>query len=144
MPSNYRELLKTSVTWALLANGPVTVTEVMDAHLGTYLTESSVAEDSDFREESALHREQIRTAGGPFLDCQRTDNQSIVKLKDPAAARRFFLHETDPIEEEHTAIAHICDNCKNKIDAARDNLISEKHGHLGLAIALGMHLRQIY
>lgn len=139
MASNYRELLKTSVTWALLANGPVTVTEVMDAHLGTYLTDSPAVEDSTVREESALYREQIRKAGGPFLDCQRTDKQSIVKLKDPAAARRFFLRETDS-DEVTKEDAHICDNCKNKVAAAHDNSISEKHGHLALAITLGIHL----
>lgn len=135
MAPNYRELLKTAVRYTLLANGPVTVTEVMDAHLGTYLSDSSDAGDGIIREESALYREQIRTAGGPFLDCQRTDNESIVKLKDPAAARRFFLHEPKTEEEDHKD-SHICDNCTIGIAAANDYSISEKIGHLTIATAL--------
>ncbi|KAH7400088.1 hypothetical protein BKA64DRAFT_707768 [Cadophora sp. MPI-SDFR-AT-0126] len=136
MAPNYRALLKTSVAWALLANGPVTVTEVMDAHLGTYLTDSSEIAGPISNEESSLYREQIRAAGGPFLDCQRTETQSLVKLKDPAAVRRFFLHSDEKNVAEKSEEVHICEKCKNKIGSAQELEIDEKHGHLSMAITL--------
>jgi hypothetical protein len=138
MAPNYRALLKTSVTWALLAYGPITVTEVMDAHLGTYLSGAAPVEDSGVHQESFLHREQIRKAGGPFLDCQKTDQQSIVKLKDQAAVRRFFLHGTENDDSDLKDDAHLCDNCRNKIITNQDLVVSEKHDHLALAITLGI------
>ncbi|KAH6690215.1 hypothetical protein BKA61DRAFT_286666 [Leptodontidium sp. MPI-SDFR-AT-0119] len=136
MAPNYRALLKTSLAWALLANGPVTVTEVMDAHLGTYLSDDSKAEGPTSNEESALYRDQIRAAGGPFLDCQRTETQSLVKLKDPAAVRRFFIHTNEEKITEKVEEIHVCDNCRNKMGSAQELEINEKHGHLSLAITL--------
>jgi len=140
MAPNYRALLQTSVTWALLASGPVTVTEVMDAHLGTYLTDNSLPSSPGKTEESALYRDQIREAGGPFLDCQKTEDQSVVKLKDPSAVRRFFLRETVDLKSEEKEEVHVCDNCRNQIDASQDLKVSEKEGHLALAITLGMFI----
>lgn len=136
MAANYRALLQTSVNWALLANGPVTVTEVMDAHIGTYLAEGQQDEDIEFFEESPLHRDQIRLAGGPFLECIKKGKQSILKLKDPAAVRRFFIHAADDISEKQKQEVHVCDNCKNNFGPAQDVAISEKNGHLNLAITL--------
>jgi hypothetical protein len=143
MAPNYRALLKTSVTWALLANGPITVTEVMDAHLGTYLSGSVPVKDPSVHQESFLHREQIRRAGGPFLGCQKTDQQSIVKLKDQAAVRRFFLRETDDDDSNQKEDVHLCDNCRNEITTSQDLVVSQKHDHLALAITLGLHPQSV-
>jgi hypothetical protein len=143
MAPNYRALLKTSVTWALLANGPITVTEVMDAHLGTYLSGALPVEASGLHQESSLHREQIRTAGGPFLSCQKTDEQSVVKLKDQAAVRRFFLRETGDDNSNLKEDAHVCDNCRNKMITHQDLVVSERHDHLALAITLGIYPESI-
>ena len=136
MASNYRALLRTSVTWALLSNGPVTVTEVMDSHVGTYLSAHVKVEDSEPEEESPLHREQIRAAGGPFLDCHKVDKHSIVRLKDAAAVRRFFVRSADESVTEDPE-AHICDNCRESFGKGNDFVVSEKDGHLALAITLG-------
>lgn len=138
MAPNYRALLKTSLKWALLANSPVTVSEVMDAHLGTFLCDIPLAEGPDSKEESSLYREQIRAAGGPFLDCQKTDTYSLLKLKDPAAVKRFFIRPDDEEDKEKKEEVHVCDNCRNKIGSAQDLEVSLKHGHLAMAITLGM------
>lgn len=139
MAPNYRALLRTSLTWALLASGPITVTEVMDAHLGTYLGDTpDPGGNVEATKESPLHRQQIRTAGGPFLDCHVTDEQSILKLKDPTSVRRFFLHDKDTVSNKVEDNKHLCDICHSKMGSAQELAISEKDGHLALAITLGI------
>lgn len=145
MAPNYRALLQTSLTWALLANGPITVTEVMDAHLGTYLGDApdSGGEVEEIKE-SPLYRQQIRTAGGPFLDCHVTNEQSVLKLKDPASVRRFFLHENEVTPNHINDSKHVCDICQSKMGSPQELEISEKDGHLALAITLGIYLISKY
>lgn len=108
-----------------------------DAHLGTYLTDSPELEGPKSTEESPLYREQIRAAGGPFLDCQRTESHSLVKLKDPAAVRRYFLHADEQTVAEKSDDIQVCDNCRNKIGSTQELEISEKHGHLLMAVTMG-------
>jgi hypothetical protein len=142
MAPNYRALLQTAVTWALLADGPVTVTEVIEAHVGTYVPESSQAVDITLDEESPLHRDQIRRAGGPFLDYQRHGKQSIVKLKDVAAVKKFFIPPTDNNIIDQDSDLRFCPKCKDNYGAVQDLSISEKSAHLALATTLSTFQEQ--
>jgi hypothetical protein len=143
MAPNYRVLLQTAVTWALLADGPVTVTEVMEAHIGTYDAESSQADDITLDGESPLHRVQIRGAGGPFLDYQRHGKQSIIKLKDVAAVKRFFIRSTDDNIVEQDSDLRLCPKCKDSYGTVKDLSISEKSAHLALATKLSTFQEQL-
>ena len=43
---------------------------------------------------------QIRVAGRPFLECIKKNKLNILTLKDPAAVRRFFVHDGDYTAEK--------------------------------------------
>lgn len=67
---NYHDLLTVALTWTLLYNGDVTLQESMDAYTGTYLSLDMTNDSKENADEENfnLHAEQIKAAGGPFLD----------------------------------------------------------------------------
>ncbi|KAI9685134.1 MAG: hypothetical protein M1822_004721 [Bathelium mastoideum] len=150
MAPNYLDLLRTALSWTLLAPGPVKVLEVMEAFTGEYLVPKEDAlkkidaekEDGSYdKMASQLEITQLRTASGPFLNIwEESGGQSFVSLKDPYQVKHFCLHATEHVEAEEVSGDTICTRCKASLNPSRSLSISEKQGHLDLAITLVRHL----
>ncbi|KAL9083000.1 MAG: hypothetical protein Q9165_008696 [Trypethelium subeluteriae] len=150
MQSNYLDLLRTALSWTLLAPGYVKVLEVMEAFSGEYLIPKEEAlqrvaaekEDGSYTKmASQLELTQLRTASGPFLNVwEEYGGQSFVSLKDPYQVKHFCLHATEKVETEEVAGETVCLKCKASLNPSRSLSISEKQGHLNLAITCVRHL----
>ena len=137
MAPNYIDLLRTTLSWTLLANRLLTVIEVMDVYMGTFQDENSPEiSGDDGSEDVELSRKQIMDAGGPFLDVEREGKDWVVKLKDPTAVRHFCLHSTDNVKTEDDHGHEVCAKCKSELSPSKSLSISEKTGHLQIAITL--------
>jgi len=130
---NYLGLLKTALIWTVLANTEVTVQEVMDAYTGTYLGHNTTDDPQDSGE-SKLHADQIRDAGGPFLDVIDNSITQIVSLKDPSAIREFCFKPVETIKPGHELRDDICTRCKAELNASHAVSFDAKNGHLEMAI----------
>ena len=133
---NYLDLLKISLTWALLSDIDVTVHEVMDAYTETYLTENTVDDLKEFADldDSKLHADQIRDAGGPFLDVVDNGTNHVLSLKDPPAVWNFCFESTDCQEVDRKLDEAVCANCKARLSPSHTLSLSRKFGHLAMAI----------
>lgn len=108
---DYLDLLKISLTWGILAEGAVKVSEVMDAYSKTYSPESGideVVEDALLGTKAELHDSQVRIAGGNFLNV--SSQTHVISLRH-TSVRDYFLKP----QEEHPGIngdaAHLCPSC---------------------------------
>ena len=150
LPPNYLDLLRTALSWTLLAPGPVKVLEVMEAFTGEYLVPRDEAiqriasekeDDSYQKSASELEIAQLKAASGPFLNVwQEYGGQSFVNLKDPYQVKHFCLHDAENIKAEEASDDAICPRCKESMNTSRTLSVSEKQGHLDLAITLVRHL----
>ena len=133
---NYLDLLKTALTWALLSDSDVTVQEVMDAYTGTYLIEEAVDDPKEYAnlEDSKLQADQIRDAGGPFLDAIDNGTDHVVSLKDPPAVWNFCYESADCQKFEWGPNNEICAHCKARLNPSHTLSLSKKTGHLAMAI----------
>lgn len=93
---DYLDLLKTALTWTILAKGRVSVPVIMDAYACTYSPDAGVGEDQDdaFWAEAStnLHDSQVRIAGGSFLE---VTNSRIVSLRHTTVKDFFFKDENE-------------------------------------------------
>jgi ankyrin repeat protein len=149
MGSNYIDLLRTALTWTLLAPQPPRVQEIMDAYHGTYndqgLETEAMArsfEDTRFSRPAELEIEQLRDASGPFLRLEhesRTDDY-FVNLQDPPRIREFCLHAVDDAALESHKDDEYCARCKGALSESKSLTVSPKEGHLALALTCLRHL----
>ena len=153
MEPNYLDLLRVAVTWCLLAPGPrtLTVEVVMDVFRGTYETECPGDEmlligngHETFPLASPLEKAQLEDTQGPFLDLELDDSSpSFISLRDYNEVRDFCIegashqrsHENPQSDERH-----VCSRCRTFISGPKDLIVSEKAGHLAIALATLRHL----
>jgi hypothetical protein len=151
MGSNYVDLLRTALTWTLLAPVPLKVEEIMDAYHGTYVGRGSQVEeearsltDTAFGKPQALEIEQLRNASGPFLRIEQTtpdpdqpvpDTDHFVSLRDAPLVREFCMHasKADP-SSNHAQNGEICARCKSALNESKTLEVSPKEGHLQIAL----------
>ncbi|KAI9699589.1 MAG: hypothetical protein M1820_007088 [Bogoriella megaspora] len=149
MASNYLDLLRTALSWTLLAPGSIKVLEVMEAYNGVYLLPADdvlpkieAEKDGSYDKfASDLEISQLRSASGPFLNILEEDGgQSFVVLKDPFQVRHFCLHSTQNVEAQEIPGDTICAKCKASLNPSKSLSITEREGHLNIAITLVRHL----
>ncbi|KAL8665296.1 MAG: hypothetical protein Q9202_002347 [Teloschistes flavicans] len=95
---NYRDLLKTALIWTLLADGVVTVSEIMDAYSGIYLAPNDSEDVFVSAEGERLLVAQLREVSGPFLEVR--DN--VQHMNSQLFQKRFLpvtLDQEPPKEQ---------------------------------------------
>jgi hypothetical protein len=136
MAPNYLSLLKTALTWKLMSDFEVTVTEIFDAYSGSYSPDDP--EDGIYGYDdstiSQAHADLVAEAAGPFLNIAKKRNRHVVELKDEDGVRKFFLQQGDHNPPDPSAPVMLCANCKSDIGPHHPFLISEKVGHLTIAL----------
>lgn len=138
--ADYLELLKTSLTWSILAEGSIKVSEVMDAYSKTYSPEAGIdeaVEDVSVDVASAFHDSQIRIAGGNFLDV--SSQTHVISLRH-ASVRDYFLRTEEETPKTNGDLEHLCPNCSRHRDTNGSFKISEKTGHFEIARILIQNL----
>ncbi|KAL9621124.1 MAG: hypothetical protein Q9160_004375 [Pyrenula sp. 1 TL-2023] len=138
--ADYLELLKTSLTWSILAEGSIKVSEVMDAYSKTYSPDAGIEEavkDVSVDVASAFHDSQIRIAGGNFLDV--SSQTHVISLRH-ASVRDYFLRTEEEAPKTNDDLDHICSKCSRHRDANGSFKISEKTGHFEIAQILIQNL----
>ncbi|OCK76384.1 hypothetical protein K432DRAFT_360469 [Lepidopterella palustris CBS 459.81] len=139
----YMELLKTCLTWTILADGQIKVPEIMDAYSRTYTEddESSFEEVTtpDTTSGEDLYVKQIRIAGSALLD---VDTKSrVVQLRHTTVGDYFLSTKskvtTPSLDTEQPCE---CENCMIKRRSSDRYELSEKHGHLAIATTILRHL----
>jgi ankyrin repeat protein len=149
MGSNYVDLLRTALTWAMLAPVPLKVEEIMDAYHGTYNNRGPEVEaeargltETGFRKSQTLEIEQLRNASGPFLRLEQTtgdqinaDTEYTVTLRDAPLLKEFCMHSSDAESSGHVTNGEVCARCKSALNESRTLSISPKEAHLRLALA---------
>lgn len=131
--ADYLELLKTSLTWSLLAEGSVRVSEIIDAYSNTYSAEAGVdeaVEDVSGEAETDLHDSQVRIAGGNFLDV--SSQTHVISLRH-TSVRDFFLKPQEESIQTNGDVAHLCSNCHRQQNLTHSFFLSEKTGHFEIA-----------
>lgn len=148
MSPNYLDLLRTALTWTLLAPefpGYPHAREIMDAFQGTYDVPAEIEGDEDVEAEfpptSRLELEQLRAATDPFLRLiPETDGRVWVFESDVAAVCEYFLRDgevTQPEEQEHE---HVCGRCGSAESTSTELYINTKQGNLDMALTCLRHL----
>ena len=153
LSGNYLQLLRTALHWTLFAQDPVRVVEIMDAFTGIYrLTEQSsqgidAAEMGTTRAVRTADRlvevQQLRTAGGPFLDIWDEEGEWWVSLADVSQARQFCVSRDQPGDDDgNHQVQHgpICVKCDIPLDRSKALVFSEKELHLEMAFSSLRHL----
>ena len=144
---DYRELLKTALTWALLADGVITVPIIMDAYSRTFSAEAGVGvkegEEGDGEGEKEplpepgemdLHEKQVRIAGGQFLEVSSVGHVTLRHL----TVKDFFIAKSEDSLSASDQEATLESNSKREsLDQTEANsgapwTISEKRGHLDI------------
>jgi len=149
MGSNYVDLLRTALTWTLLAPVPLKVEEIMDVYNGTYNSRGREVEaearkltETSFSKPEALEVEQLRSACGPFLRLEQTildepdaEPEYYVTLRDAPLVKEFCMHSTDAESPGHVTNGGICARCKSALNESKTLSISPKEAHLQIALA---------
>ncbi|KAL9084712.1 MAG: hypothetical protein Q9165_007960 [Trypethelium subeluteriae] len=149
LSSEYRSLLRTALIWTLFADGPVTVNEIMDTFMGTYdIPESGETVINDISAEDAesgpyatppLHIQQLKDAGSAFLDIEN----GFVTLKDYNSTWDYFVgekHQTKIANGLDGVMEGICPTCRYNHGFSHQIRISEKEGHMQLALTAIRHV----
>ncbi len=127
---NYHELLRTALAWALVAQVPPSVEEIMDAYSRVYLDGAMDDERGKTKSSLNLYREQIQKAVGPFLEVLDDDS---VTLADTQTVRSFCSQVLEiPADGTNERLVY------TRCSVAKGNefmlSISEKEEHLNIAI----------
>lgn len=139
MEPNYFNLLKTALTWTLMATHDPTPTEICEAYSGVYTAENcGASNDEEFPlvNGSELFYGQIMKAAGPFLEIWPQGDRHVVKLKDVVAVRKFCIKETSSDERQRPNSNMLCADCKAPASRSRTFQLSEKDGHLTMALTI--------
>lgn len=142
----YVDLLKTCLTWTILAEGQVHVTEIVDAYSRLYATEDELAqelqtdgleEDSPYAidaetESDRLYVNQIRTAGSSLLE---VDSESgVIQLRHNTVADHLLNKETHASQGAQVDPTPVrCESCRKVQPPTYSFTVSEKEGHLSIA-----------
>ena len=150
---NYLQLLRTALTWTLMAEESVTVEEIMDSYSGAYTapnqqdvpeSEDAAVDEEAEQERTRVYVKQLQDAGGPFLELENKKGRWYVKLKDEASVRQYCSHNAKGAENGHETNSadddHTCVKCKTSLKQSRALAIAEKEGHLQMALANIRHL----
>ncbi|EAQ84541.1 hypothetical protein CHGG_08555 [Chaetomium globosum CBS 148.51] len=150
MSPNYLDLLRTALTWTLLAPdfpGYPHAREIMDAFQSTYDFPAEVGGDEDveagFPQTSRLELEQLRTATDPFLKLiPETDGRVWVFESDVAAVCEYFLRDGDEVqpEQQQQEHEHLCVRCGATESPSTQLHINVKQGNLDMALTCLRHL----
>lgn len=144
---DYRELLKTALTWALFADGVATVPVIMDAYSRTFSAEAGIGIEEEEEGEGEgegeplsepgamdLHEKQIRIAGGQFLEVSSTGHVTLRHL----TVKDFFIAKSEDSSSASDEEANPESNSKREsfdqteVNSGAPWTISEKRGHLGI------------
>ncbi|KAM7196764.1 ankyrin-3 [Naviculisporaceae sp. PSN 640] len=153
MKPNYVGLLRTALTWTLLASDEYPLgREVMDAFYGTYDSdpESAQLELDGYRGFPPMARveiDQLREAAGPFLITDRYANKDgdyylVPRDRQQVEDFCFKPKQNDEHGPDHVSDSHegVCSRCKTEIEQTARLSIEPKEGHLRLAITCLRHL----
>jgi hypothetical protein len=153
LSGNYLQLLRTALQWTLFAPSPVRVVEIMDAFTGIYRLSGQNSQGIDAVEKTETYAvrtadrleevQQLRTAGGPFLDIWDEGGEWWVSLADLSQARQFCVNHNQPGDDhENPQVRHgpVCVKCDIPVERSNALLFSEKELHLEMAIASLRHL----
>jgi hypothetical protein len=142
-PPAYMELLKTSLTWTILAAGTIRVPEVIDAYSRTYVNidsrnpigreKVSKGENSDSNETSTLHVQQISTAGANLL---LVDSETLIIQQRHSTVADFFLRRSSKPHEVTEGASMWCDGCQKLVAGSQSFDLTEKGGHLSIATTI--------
>lgn len=145
----YLDLLKTCLTWTILAEGKVHVAEIIDVYSRAYVIEDDEAQPSqdlgsDYEalttsdvgfESDKLFIAQIRTAGSALLD---VDNESkVIQLRHNTVTDHFLQAPSHSVvtREEIGNVRH-CETCRRAGKSADKFVVTEKRGHLSIATVI--------
>ena len=132
---NYVDLLKTAMVWTLLADGVVTVQEIMDAYSGIYLATDSVDESyTNVADSDKVHAAQIREAGGPFLEVTDNGINHVVTLQDRKGMWEYCFESNDAASDDQGHDQELCPRCSAMLHSSRALALSEKEAELTMAI----------
>ena len=153
MSGNYLDLLRTALTWTVLAPefpGLPVAREVMDAFQGTYdvtETDEDIGEEeeeveAEFPLTSRLEIEQLRAATDPFLRLfPATDGKVWIVESDALAVAEYFVKSTEEVQKQEEAEhEHLCVRCGSTRAAGRPVYVDRKEGHLDMALTCLRHL----
>ncbi|KAK3291657.1 ankyrin repeat-containing domain protein [Chaetomium fimeti] len=148
MSPNYLDLLRTALTWTLLAPefpGYPHAREIMDAFQGTYDFPAEVGlEDgveAEFPVASRLELEQLRAATDPFLRLiPENDGRVWVFESDTVAVCDYFLKNSEDVQPEVEEHEHVCARCGSAESPATQLYIDPKQGNLQMALTCLRHL----
>jgi ankyrin repeat protein len=87
--------------------------------------------------------QQLRTAGGPFLDIWDEEGDWWVSLADVSQARQFCVSSDQPDDDDGHGQVHdgpVCTKCDIPLDRSQALVFSEKELHLEMAISSLRHL----
>jgi len=155
MSPNYLELLRTALTWCLLApsssQGWPQAKEIMDSFQGIYdsptddgilATESEDLEEDGFPPIEKIEFEQLLNAKGPFLRVLEED-PFWVDLVDKQSLEEFFVKpglESQHEVEHHANEELLCARCKALQSSSTSITIDPKQAHLQMALTCLRHL----
>ncbi|KAL8688974.1 MAG: hypothetical protein Q9218_005244 [Villophora microphyllina] len=137
---NYQSLLKTALIWTLLADGVVTVSEIMDAYSGIYLVSNDTNDGYMSVDDAKLLVTQLREAGGPFLEIKDNGFNHIVTLQDPIGVWEYCFDSDGGTSNESTHEQEVCPRCTAELHSTRTLDFSEKDVQLTLAVTCLKHL----
>ncbi|KAM7211429.1 ankyrin-3 [Rhypophila decipiens] len=154
MKPNYVGLLRTALTWSLLAPeqwpGWPLGREVMDAFYGTYdtpldTTGQEQEVDDKFPAITRLELDQLREAAGPFLTTDMYANLEgdfYVFPRERQQVEEFcFRHQDNDLHaSEHGDTDGVCSRCKSELEQKASVSMDRKEGHLLMAITCLRHL----
>ncbi|KAK4043889.1 ankyrin-3 [Parachaetomium inaequale] len=150
MSPNYLDLLRTALSWTLLAPefpGLPHAREVMDAFQGTYDLPPETDDpgkgvaEAEFPPTSRLELEQLRAATDPFLKLfPETDGRVWIYESDPVALVDYFIKYGADVPAEQEEHEHLCARCGSTGSSPKHLYIDPKEGHLQMALTCLRHL----
>ncbi|KAL9088488.1 MAG: hypothetical protein Q9165_006212 [Trypethelium subeluteriae] len=136
---SYVGLLKTCLTWTLLASGDqkIKVEEVADAYSRVYTEADSAWERQTMSTDTVeFYKNQLVHAGYDFLDVNTLARE--ISLIKPAIVKDSFLRETAGDPAPSTDIS--CETCRAKAAAGKRLTLTEREGHSEIARTIFQHL----
>ncbi|KAK4140588.1 ankyrin-3 [Dichotomopilus funicola] len=150
MSPNYLGLLRTALTWTLLAPvfpGLPHAREIMDGFQGTYdippESETLDGIEAEFPVTSRLELDQLRGATDPFLKLFPEQNGRVwVYESDAVAVTEYFIRSGEWIaaEEKKREHEHLCSKCGTTASSPASLYIDPKVSHLQMALTCLRHL----
>ncbi|KAK1753187.1 ankyrin-3 [Echria macrotheca] len=137
---NYVRLLRTALTWSLLGKVWPRAEVVMEDFNQVYKMASSASQQgSGFPPPSPLDMEQLVAVSGPFLSLRDEADGCRVVVHDYDKVRDYCMTEVEQTTPEEK-MKDICTTCRSETPRFGTLTISEKIGHLDLAIACLTHI----